>query len=76
VEFAQTFGETKVDELHAAVRVIHGHPALAEGLRPYPEGWRAAKPFLAHTNDLLAAPRRALPKYPVVTHRGGYPDGS
>jgi DNA-binding MarR family transcriptional regulator len=35
------------------------------GLEPYPEGWRASvrKPA-------------TLPHYPMVLHRGGYPDGS
>jgi hypothetical protein len=38
---------------------------LQLGLEPYPEGWRAKvrKPD-------------ALPHYPMVLHRGGYPDGS
>jgi len=41
------------------------HSPLFEGLEPYPDGWRAAvrKP-------------RTLPHYPMVLHRGGYPDGS
>jgi DNA-binding MarR family transcriptional regulator len=39
--------------------------ALFRGLEPYPDGWRASirKP---HT----------LPHYPMVLHRGGFPDGS
>jgi DNA-binding MarR family transcriptional regulator len=38
---------------------------LFRGLEPYPDGWRASvsKP---HT----------LPHYPMVLHRGGFPDGS
>jgi hypothetical protein len=38
---------------------------LFQGLEPYPEGWRAKvrKPV-------------TLPHYPMVLHRGGYPDGS
>jgi DNA-binding MarR family transcriptional regulator len=41
------------------------HSPLFEGLEPYPDGWRAAvrKPS-------------TLPHYPMVLHRGGYPDGS
>jgi DNA-binding MarR family transcriptional regulator len=38
---------------------------LFEGLDPYPDGWRAQAP----------APQR-LPWFPMVLHRGGYPDGS
>jgi len=35
------------------------------GLEPYPDGWRAS----------LRKPN-TLPHYPMVTHRGGFPDGS
>jgi DNA-binding MarR family transcriptional regulator len=38
---------------------------LFEGLEPYPEGWRAKVPKPS-----------TLPHYPMVLHRGGYPDGS
>jgi hypothetical protein len=38
---------------------------LFRGLEPYPEGWRASIP----------RPER-LPHFPMVTHRGGFPDGS
>jgi hypothetical protein len=41
------------------------HSPLFAGLNPYPEGWRAKvrKP-------------ETLPHFPVVSHRGGFPDGS
>ena len=39
--------------------------AIWDGLEPRPGAWRAAVPRPA-----------VLPRYPVVTHRGGYPDGS
>jgi len=35
------------------------------GLQPYPECWRASVPK-----------REVLPHYPMILHRGGYPDGS
>ena len=38
---------------------------LAPGLEPYPDGWRAS----------VRRPT-VLPHYPMVLHRGGYPDGS
>ena len=40
-------------------------PPLFGGLEPYPDNWRAAVRRLA-----------TLPHYPMVLHRGGYPDGS
>ena len=50
---------------------------LALGLQPYPDGWRAARnPYRARTEAVLADPAAALPQYPMVLHRGGYPDGS
>jgi hypothetical protein len=41
------------------------HSPLFAGLNPYPDGWRAKvrKP-------------ETLPHFPVVSHRGGFPDGS
>ncbi len=42
-----------------------GPPPLFQGLEPYPDNWRA----------LVRRPA-ALPHYPMVLHRGGYPDGS
>jgi len=42
-----------------------GGPPLMRGLEPYPDGWRAE----------VRRPE-ALPHYPMVLHRVGYPDGS
>jgi len=53
-----------------------GPARLAEGLRPYPDGWRAHKPYLAQTTAMIDDPGGSLPHYPVVSHRGGFPDGS
>ena len=38
---------------------------LWKGMEPYPDGWRSETP-----------PRLALPHFPAVTHKGGFPDGS
>jgi DNA-binding MarR family transcriptional regulator len=51
-------------------------PRLAEGLEPPDDGWRARSPYLAQTRATLADPAAALPHFPMVSHRGGYPDGS
>jgi hypothetical protein len=42
---------------------------------PDPGSWRARKPYLAQTEAVLAD-AGALAHYPMVSHRGGYPDGS
>ena len=62
--------------LRAAVQHVLDDPRLREGLRPRPDGWRATKRYLAHTEAVLDDPTRALPAYPMVLHRGGWPDGS
>ena len=53
-----------------------GRPRLAQGLQPYPDGWRARRPYLRQTTAMLNDPGAALPHYPMVLHRGGWPDGS
>jgi hypothetical protein len=81
VAWVDRFGAGKVDALRAALsdligRRVDGRPLLALGLEPDPDGWRAAKPYAAQTGALLRDPAAALPHYPVVSHRGGFPDGS
>ena len=49
---------------------------LALCLRPHPGGWRGSKPYLAQTEAMLEDPTGMLPHYPMVLHRGGWPDGS
>ena len=66
-----TFGPAAVDGLRPALQPLVGDgnlasSPLARGLAPYPDNWRAARP----------APPETLPHYPMVLHRGGYPDGS
>jgi DNA-binding MarR family transcriptional regulator len=63
-------GRDQVDSLRQVLEHLVGDPAaerppLLAGLQPYPGGWRAS----------IAAPR-TLPHYPLVLHRGGFPDGS
>jgi hypothetical protein len=67
---------TDLTGLRAALDRVLTHPDLATGLTPPPEGWRANPPYAALTGHLLADPAAALPHHPVVSHRGGYPDGS
>jgi DNA-binding MarR family transcriptional regulator len=42
-----------------------GGSRLLHGIPPFPEGWRASAPKV-----------ETLPQFPMVLHRGGYPDGS
>jgi hypothetical protein len=71
------FGEQVVDGLVSALSAVRSQSnALIEGLTPEPSGWRANPPYTSLTKALLADPAAALPHYPMVSHRGGYPDGS
>lgn len=64
------FGSETITKLRQTVEQIVSDPedassALFKGMRPYSDGWRATVP----------KPER-LPHYPMILHRGGYPDGS
>ena len=61
------FGAARVDALRDALEPLAAGdpPPLFGGLTPYEDGWRAQ----------VKAPV-VLPHYPMVLHRGGYPDGA
>jgi DNA-binding MarR family transcriptional regulator len=66
----ERYGRARVEELRQCLgRVVGEVPLqeslLFEGMKPYPDGWRAS-----------VRPPETLPHYPMVLHRGGYPDGS
>jgi hypothetical protein len=73
---AEVAARWEVPRLRPALERILGHAHSVRGLEPHPGGWRAGKPYLARTEAMLAEPRSALPHYPMVLHRGGWPDGS
>ncbi len=66
----------KTRSLRKALATLLGHPKLADGWHPYPDGWRARKKYVEQTNAVIADPTGRLPHYPMVLHRGGWPDGS
>ena len=64
------FGEDTIGLLRGLLQRLAGEGAvqtspLFVGLEPYPDGWRAS----------VSRPA-TLPHYPMVLHRGGFPDGS
>jgi len=74
------FGPGPIDTLRRSLLSVieqsdGGRPRLSLGLRPYPDGWRARNSYLRQT-AVLDDPGAALPHYPMVLHRGGWPDGS
>ena len=71
------YGVDAVDRLRAALQAVLDQPArLSQGLQPPPDGWRAKKPYAEQTKAVLDDPIGRLPHYPMVLHRGGWPDGS
>jgi hypothetical protein len=72
-----TVGDPADQRLRAGLEaIVSQREVLAEGLRPPGGCWRAAKPYLAQTQRVLADPTAALPWQPMVLHRGGWPDGA
>jgi hypothetical protein len=68
--WTQRFGRPAVQRLRETLEEMAAGSELASsrlfaGLKPYPDNWRASKPEI-----------KALPHFPTVLHRGGYPDGS
>jgi len=64
------FGDHAIQALRDSLERLCGDGTaegspLFSGLEPYPEGWRASVPK-----------PEWLPHYPMVSHRGGFPDGS
>jgi DNA-binding MarR family transcriptional regulator len=64
------FGGKAVLSLRESLEQLAYRPSeqsspLFRGLEPYSDGWRACVPKL-----------EGLPHYPMVLHRGGFPDGS
>lgn len=64
------FGVDEVSALRQAAETIVGdsmdpESPLMQCIAPYPDGWRASVPK-----------PDTLPHFPMVLHRGGYPDGS
>jgi DNA-binding MarR family transcriptional regulator len=69
-KWQKRFGKDEVENLRKSLERLDGdataqHSPLFRVLEPYPEGWRAA----------VVKPE-VLPDYPMILHRGGFPDGS
>ena len=69
-DWQKLFGVGALRRLRSALETLavdaHGGPSpLMQCFALYPEGWRASRPL-----------PDTLPHYPMVLHRGGFPDGS
>jgi DNA-binding MarR family transcriptional regulator len=66
----EVYGQDTVQNVRASLVRLMGEAIgrqspLFRGLEPYPDNWRAAIPR-----------PEGLPHYPMILHRGGFPDGS
>ncbi len=67
-QYVSRFGADLTGALRESLGVLGGDSRgsrLLHGIPPFPEGWRASVPAV-----------ETLPHFPMVLHRGGYPDGS
>jgi DNA-binding MarR family transcriptional regulator len=67
-QFVARYGADVTDALRESLEQLGSDPRgsrLLRGIPPFPEGWRANLPKV-----------ETLPHFPMVLHRGGYPDGS
>ncbi len=67
-DWESRFGGDVIGRLRDSLEPLAGDSRgslLFPALQPYPDGWRASVPTPA-----------TLPHFPMVLHRGGYPDGS
>jgi len=81
LSFQSRIGKGRLDDLRESLQTLRDRrdgeqPVLGQGLIPHPGGWRANKLYLAQTLAMVRDPAGTLPHYPMVLHRGGYPDGS
>ena len=77
----ERFGVGAVRRLRSSLELLlgrseGGRTLVSLGLEPYAAGWRASAPYLTQTQAVIDDPASALPHYPMVLHRGGWPDGS
>ena len=68
-EWQARFGKATIAHLRVVLEALVGdatpHSPIFRALEPYPDGWRASVPRPS-----------TLPHFPMVLHRGAFPDGS
>jgi hypothetical protein len=71
----KSVGRMTLEVLRKGLDAVIDHPKFVDGLKPHAGGWRLNKRYVAQTDAVLAYPRAGLPHHPMITHRGGFPDG-
>lgn len=76
-DYAARAAHISNDGLRSSITAIVAKgDAFARGLVPTEGSWRLRAPYVAQTKRLANDPIAALPRHPMVLHRGGRPDGS
>lgn len=71
----KALGKQAIDAIRGGLASVIGNTKFGEGLTPHELGWRLNKRYIAQTSAVLANASTALPHHPMITHRGGFPDG-
>lgn len=74
--WTERFGADLITAVRHSAEALLGHAAFAQGLKTPEGGWRGTGRYKPLTAAFIDRPREALPQYPMVLHRGGWPDGS
>ena len=74
--WTERFGADLITLVRHSAEALLGHAAFAQGLQTPEGGWRGTGRYKSLTAAFIDRPKEALPQYPMVLHRGGWPDGS
>jgi DNA-binding MarR family transcriptional regulator len=73
--WSKTVGKPTLATLRGSLEALVSDAKFVDGVTPHEGSWRLNKRYLAQTEAVLADPRAALAHHPMITHRGGFPDG-
>lgn len=74
--WAARFGTHAVESMRSALDSLLTHEAFTAALVTPENGWRGRGRYKHLTKRFIDRPTEALPRYPMILHRGGWPDGS
>jgi hypothetical protein len=70
------FGTGTIDSMRSALDAVLTHDAFNAALVTPENGWRGKGRYQKLTARFIESPTDALPRHPMILHRGGWPDGS
>jgi hypothetical protein len=77
----ERFGATAIDALRTPLEALLASYdgkefRIVSGMHPTVANWRGRKQYVKQTEKVIADPSDGLPHHPVISHRGGWPDGA